>query len=331
MAKIEFTSSKLKAIIDKAKEESKKTSSFDKGIPIAFLPEGKHKIRLFFDPMNELYRTVVTHKSPKGQILCPNYLGEKDTSKEYPECDFCRIADDKEDWRLNRRFNVMTYGQLIQTDSPGDYWEAGKVYCLVGNTKYRKAIDSFISSLYEDSAEYLMTLFDPQNAGGYLSIDVTKGNQGTIAITVIPGKSVEPVDTADWWKPLEETWISPEFKTERWVECRTAFLQEQGEMEAPAEGSEEGKAQQSEDASASKTAVTTQDAPAKVEAKPEPVVEKPVAIIKDGKQVQLKDGRIVDLPDEVVDNKCWSQYDPSNAVCIICEVSADCMMSSMNS
>lgn len=334
MAKIEFNASKLKAIIDKSKEESAKRSNNDSsGARIAFLPEGKHKIRLFFDTTGELYRTAVTHKGPEGQVLCPDYLSEKDSSREYPECVFCRAAEEQDDWRLNRRFNIMTFGQLIQTDSPGDYWEAGNVYCIVGNTKYRKAIDSFLSSLFEDSSEYLMTLFDPQINGGYLSIDVTKGTQGSIAITVIPGKSAEAIPTEDWWKPLSEVWISPTFNDEKYATNSEAFLKELGG--APA----------SEDSQSAQTTSETSDAESDESKKSEPEEVKPTTSVTQEtaapapkvdssnlaeNQVIVSDGRTLTLPDEVVANKCWQTYDPSNPMCIICEVNADCMMASIN-
>lgn len=339
MAKIEFNASKLKAIIDKSKEESAKRSNNESsGARIAFLPEGKHKIRLFFDTTGELYRTAVTHKGPEGQVLCPDYLSEKDSSREYPECAFCRAAEEQDDWRLNRRFNIMTFGQLIQTDSPGDYWEAGNVYCIVGNTKYRKAIDSFLSSLFEDSSEYLMTLFDPQINGGYLSIDVTKGTQGSIAITVIPGKSAEAIPTEDWWKPLSEVWISPNFNDEKYASNAEAFLKENGNSssEAQPEAQPEGQAQEaSQETSESKKPTPEEDKPTASEVKETPAVTTEVksSVTSESlsdNQVIVTDGRKLTLPDEVVANKCWTSYDPSNPVCIICEVNADCMMESIN-
>lgn len=116
MSKIEFNASKLKDIIDRSKAEaSKRSNNSSSNVSIAFLPEGKHKIRLFFDKAGDLYRTAVTHKGPKGQVLCPDYLAERDTSREYPECEFCKQAEIQDDWKLNRRFNIMTFGQLIHT------------------------------------------------------------------------------------------------------------------------------------------------------------------------------------------------------------------------
>lgn len=342
MSKIEFNASKLKDIIDRSKAEaSKRSNNSSSNVSIAFLPEGKHKIRLFFDKAGDLYRTAVTHKGPKGQVLCPDYLAERDTSREYPECEFCKQAEIQDDWKLNRRFNIMTFGQLIHTDSPGDYWEAGNVYCIVGNTKYRKSIDSFLSSLYEDSAEYLMTLFDPQIPGGYLSIDVTKGTQGNIAITVIPGKSADPIATEDWWKPLNEVWISPEFNDEKWKENMDEFMATLpnaeaqpapagGEQAASSEGSDSGKPNPEE--GKQPTAETPKEPEAKAEPTPAPAATPaPKAEVQlADNQVILKDGRTVDLPEEAIEAKCWKQYDASNPVCIVCSVNADCMMESIN-
>lgn len=319
---IQFNPNKLKSIIDRSKQEAKKSGGNSDFVKMAFLPEGNHKIRLFFDPTGELYRTAVTHKSPIGQILCPDYLAEKDPSGTYPECDFCKAAEEQDDWKLNRRFNVMAYGQLIHTDVPGEYWEAGNVYCIVGNTRFKKAIDAFISSLYEDSQEYLMTLFDPQINGGYLSVTVTRGTQGSVGITIIPGKSVDAVPNIEsWWKPLNEVWISDQFNADRYKEAAQKFNEEQNGT-APAEGGDKPADKPADAPAADKPADTPAPTPAPT---PEPAAT-PAA---DG-QIKCKDGTVVTLPTEVIERKCWTLYDASNPTCIVCPINVECMGESLH-
>ena len=96
---------KLQSIVTKSKEESNNSSN--NNVSTAYLPEGKHKVRFFVDPENELFREIKTHRSEGGsRILCPDFLRGNYTNNgidlnTIPAfCEVCSISKELDNWKI---------------------------------------------------------------------------------------------------------------------------------------------------------------------------------------------------------------------------------------
>lgn len=330
---VRFNKDKLLALIDKHKSKTKENFE-ESRIPVAFLPEGIHKIRFFVDPEGEIVRTAVVHAHTESykNPLCTNYLRNIDPkmtlwkdkpadAKSYPDCSFCEGSAIIGGYKYASKNRGMAYGWLEWTSSPGDYWQPGKAYLILSNGRLKKSLLSFINGLAIDVPDFLVSLLDPQVAGGLLSVEVTRGTQGNIAIQSIPGKTINAIELGPWYKPLNEVYIPQHFVLEDW-EAAVKEFQEETKSLIDAATTTEGSTttepvtttpQSSEPVS---TPVTPQ---AQVAASPAPAA--PPA----GNTVTTSSGEVVTLPPEVIAAKCWKQYNEANPPCVTCPIQVECL------
>ena len=205
------TVSKVHELLKKNREMNERRSQ--NGPAIAFLPEGQHKIRWFFDPEGTVYREVMTNRQDKTRFHCPNFLSNRDKDLKLPECEACARADATDDWRVRCRYNCMIYGYLYDTKSSNKYWEPGKPYVILGNSKLRRSIVEMMEALIEEEESLLMSMITPQVPGCVANVNVTRGAQGSVNIQVLP-KTVDPIEIGDWYQPLHQVWIPEGFDQE---------------------------------------------------------------------------------------------------------------------
>jgi hypothetical protein len=190
---------------------------------IAYLPDGRHKLRLFVDPNGELIRSFMVHTVNKKRTLCPNYIKEQDLEKykDLPECEICKLASYANDWKsgLSRRMNIMVYAHLYDTNSPSDYWQSGNTYALITRPKFRDAFIGFLEGLATDAVDYLTAMLNPSVSGGICNVEQSSGAQGAVHISSIPGVIKGPIELGDWYKPYNEVYISSDFDTASYLEC----------------------------------------------------------------------------------------------------------------
>lgn len=235
--------SAVQSILNKAKEQKAASASKGSNGPrIAFLPEGRHKIRFFLDPSEQMYREVRTYKTEKGRVMDPNFwrqAGVDPKGVEIPDNNMYDILDELGNWRLNPRFEVIAYGHLYNTDSKSDYWEPGNTYLIVGNGKMRDALLSFMQDLVEDSPEYLMSSINHNLAGNASNVTVVKGQQGSVTITPTMSNPEDPISIEGELKPLTESYVADFYEPEKWklvVEEYTKLLEEKRAEDAKNEG-----------------------------------------------------------------------------------------------
>lgn len=346
MSIIAFSDSKLQDIIKKSKEQNNRTTqNNENSIRAAFLPHGVHKVRIFGDSMSELYREFVLHRYEGAKVLCPDDLQRRNPKAEgLPTCDICKMMEEGYgDWSL-RRYYVSVFMQVIETSVPGDYWAPGKVYCVQGNSKLRKAVVTFIDSMLEDAKEWVLGMLNPNVQGGYVTMTVEGGTQGSVAIVPVMMKTVEPPSLyIPQWRTHAECYM-PEFDVIEYKKIVTELgktTPKKEEEEAPSdattttpEQSTPASTQPQETPAATSPAVESKEVAATttpaVEQKTEtaPVVEKkvdPAPTSTPAGTPPVPDD--ITLPQAVIDAGCWSQYNAAKPPCAVCAVNLECMSS----
>jgi hypothetical protein len=318
-----FSVDSIRAAIDKSK-----ASTRPDGPSVTFLPEGQHKIRWFFDPEGEIYREVVIHRAGRKWLHCPDWLSEKDPEGAYPPCGFCQLADDRDDWKIRRRFNYLVYGYLVDTKQKGEYWQAGNAYMVVGNTRLKRALMEMLEALVDEGEELLLNMLTPDIKGYVTTTTVTKGSQGNVSIQILP-TTVDPIELGDWYKPLAESWVSPTFNLDEFrlsfKEFKAALAEEDQEAAAAAAEEEVPEVPVSKPAPKSTPAVEEEEVeemPVEVKVKNlSPKVNKPAKA--EAADSTLPDGVTLDmLPEECPG---WAKYNAGQPVCVICDYNIECM------
>lgn len=221
-----FSPDAIKNIILENKAVTREERS---GPAIAFLPEGRHVIRWFMDPRGKLFREVMVGRVGKKRFVCPDFLARNDKGSgiAYPVCEIDRIAKERDSWKEKCRYHCIAYGQLYDTKSPGDYWntEDNKpvIYAIIGNTHLKKALLDMLENLLDNGMDMLQAMLCPTSRGYFSSVNVTKGQQGRIAIQVLT-KNVDPIELDDWYVPLTDVYMPNEFDEQVYGEALTEFL-----------------------------------------------------------------------------------------------------------
>jgi len=212
---IQFDVSKIKKTLEQANDLAQ-SQNFEGSefTPVAFLPKGTHEIKFFFDPTSEIIRYFVMHKVGKFRTLCPRFVkGELVPD----ECLLDFLGSDKGlgKWKeLGARKQCMIYGKLVDTNNPGEYWQKGKVYAIIGSQRLWKAMTSLLGMVdkNKEAQAYILNMLTPNLNGPVCKVDVIPGSGGAINISNLPG-STDPVFTEppEWWKPLGEIYVSGSF------------------------------------------------------------------------------------------------------------------------
>jgi hypothetical protein len=204
------------------------------GPKVAFLPEGQHKIRFFFDPEGELYREVVGHQVNKRVIHCLDHFAEQNPNKMYPPCDFCRFAQETNDWRLQQNLRYLVYGYLHETNRENQYWQAGHAYVMVGTYRMWCAVGKMLKTLAkQEASDYLVMMLNPGLQGPLTSVDVEKGLQGYVSINPVPGRTIPALELGAWYRPLADCWLPQEPDMEEYQHVLAAYCKNNQDGGAP--------------------------------------------------------------------------------------------------
>jgi hypothetical protein len=219
MSGIQFDLNRLMTLVGKAEKAVPALHTEGGRSKVAFLPIGTHKLRIFYDPTGEMYRSVVTHKIGKIHTLCPDWLREQGHSG-VPECRICELAREIDDWKLSpsRRFYTLIYAHLYETNNPSEWWQPNHSYVVVGKNRMKTTINSLLKTFASSSPDYILDMVNPNRSGGITTVEVTGGIQGTVTFTPLPGDTKPPIEVGDWWKPLSDGYIPRDFNLEVYQE-----------------------------------------------------------------------------------------------------------------
>lgn len=328
IASTPFNMNAVRKTIEKNKNESKTS-----GPSIGFLPEGDHKIRWLFDPEGEIYREVVCHRGGKRWILCPDWLAEKDSENEYPVCGFCKLAEERDDWKIKRRFNYLAYGHVVETKNVSEYWDADTTYVIIGNTRLKRSLVEMLETLADDSEEYLLTMLTPIMSGPFTNVQVTKGSQGSVNITpTVSAKKCPPMKfEEDEYQPLSKCWVSTKFEINAYTaalkETKDQLAEQEKESASDNMDAENNPAPEGKPVSplAAVTSALGEDEPTDVVTNVTVTDEAPTPAEETSAPATTEE--IVAPPADQLPEDClgWTKYDPSQPACIVCDFSMDCM------
>jgi len=266
----------VKDILKKARDQKEKSSNKRNfGPRTAFLPEGRHKIRWVLDPNETMYREVKTFRVDKERSMDPTFWrsGVDPKGNEIPDTPIYEYIGELDNWRVNPRFEVLIYGYLYDTDSKSDFWEPGNFYLIVGNSKMRDAVLSFMQDLVEDSPDYLMSSINHNLAGNPTSVTVIKGQGGSVTVSPTMSSPEDPIKIDDTFKPLEESYVANEYEHEKHMKVLAhyeALVEEKRKKENP-EGakSEDSKSEEKKEETPPKEEPKSEETPKKEEEKKE--------------------------------------------------------------
>jgi len=343
---INFDINKLNSAIAKAQKDSgAQKDNYEDRVSLGFLPEGTHKFRPFIDPNGEILRSVVAHKTDHGKVICPNWLKKTDPNGNYPDCKICELAEKVDDWRLASRTYVISYIRLIQTSSASDYWKPGTL-ALVSNGRFRRSFLGLLSSLQEDAPDFVISLMNPSMRGGILSMDVTRGTQGSVSITVVPGRDTDPIELGQWYKPLSGIYIPATFDKNEYKSIFVKVYEDYRSMiELAGASPAQPKPTESPSVNLKDVVPSTPKETPKPEAStsssssdelpwdepssaPSQSTTQPASESKSSAVVKLHDGSNLTLPDEVIEAGCWKKMNAADPKCVICDISVECMTES---
>ena len=319
-----FNSDRINKIIDENQKGSNEERS---GPTVAFIPEGRHTIRWFFDPNADLFREVMIGRVGKKRFVCPDFLARRDKTNTttYPVCHLDELAKERDDWRAKCRYQCMVYGFLYDTKNPGEYWTAGKPYVILGNSFLRRALVEMLENLRENGMDMLLAMLTPTASGFFSSVGVTKGQQGNVSIQVLT-KKVDPIDLGDWYVPLSDVYISNTFDNKVYEEAVAEYLAQM----APSEGGSDGEGESpDEEVVAARSTPTTTSGADLVESAPSTltprVATKPktAAKVVPQNRAELPEG----ITQAMLPDGCpgWGAYNIALTTCALCPYNVECM------
>lgn len=339
---VAFNSDHIRKII----EASHKGNSGDNNGPnVAYIPEGRHTIRWFFDPTGALFREVMIGRVGKKRFVCPDFLSRVDKTSgiDYPPCEIDAIAKERDTWKDKCRYHCLAYGYVYDTKNANEYWKAGAPCVIIGNSYLKRALLEMLENLQENGMDMLLAMLTPQVRGFFSSVSVTKGQQGNIAIQVL-AKSVEPIELGEWYRPLSDVYINREFDEKTYNEAVSEYKANLPEVEdAVAEAAagvlEDQDTVEHLTVSTAKPMVTpvtsasfassNTDADADLDAEAveiSPRVQKPGTAAK--KTTRKRTGEMPDgVTLEMLPDGCpgWASYQVDSPICALCDYNIDCM------
>lgn len=211
---------------EKSDREAAKNSGGGGGnyLPMAYLQEGKHKMRIFADPAGKLYRMVRNFKlqDPKKNVMDPRFFKQADGTYKTPDGTVIeqemidRIWDLTRDmpWQNVSRTSCLVYIYLISsTNASDDWWKPGTLYLCVANGKFEEAYLSQISQLSanEQVAGHIASMINPTVEGWGWDVTVVKGSQGSVSMTPTLMVNHPAVEIDDSYRPLSEVYVRDEY------------------------------------------------------------------------------------------------------------------------
>ncbi len=319
-----FTPDAVRQVIS----EHHKGSNEDRvGPTLAYLPEGRHLIRWFFDPTAKLFREIMIGRVGKKRFVCPDFLSRVDKFGSYPTCEIDEIAKERDAWKDKCRYQCLAYGALYETKNTSEYWKADKdkpptPYVIIGNSFLKRALLDMLENLEENGMDMLLAMLTPTAKGFYSSVTVTKGQQGNISIQVLPNTK-DPIELGEWYVPLKDVLIKSEFDEKTYNEAVSEYLANVDRDEGDNDG---GSEESGEDATTIATSPTTETA---AEILDSTAVELSPRAPKTSVSARKTSKKNTTLPEgvtlEMLPEECpgWSNYTGDSKICALCEYNLD--------
>lgn len=205
------------ANLAKGMRDRKDKSGNGKFPAATFLPEGEHTVRIFTDPVGNLYRELRSNGYFSYGIQSPADCENLPENFDYAELDdVLEELNEYQVWKLGTKFNFMFYVHVISTNASSDNWKAGQTYVAIGNGKVASAFTDFIVALGEDSPDTLQTMLDKDVAASPVKITLVRGNQGSCTFTPLFSKA-PAVAVDESYQPLTQAYIREGYDRDKYI------------------------------------------------------------------------------------------------------------------
>lgn len=191
-------------------------------VPTGYLQEGKSKIRIFMDPVGNLFRgvDVFTLNESRKKVMDPRFWikGVDSEGNVVPE----EIVQKTWSlikgltWQDKNSYKCLCYVQVLETDKPHEkFWTAGNTYLLAANGKFEEALLQQLGALMEGCADDMADSLNPMKEGWAWTIQVVKGSQGTVTLTPTVGKKFPALaELPKGYKDLYQTFVGTTYVEE---------------------------------------------------------------------------------------------------------------------
>jgi hypothetical protein len=212
---------RLRALVEKSKRIAPPLVTEGK-IPIAFIRPGKFTLRPIWHPDSDVMRRIDTHRAERNRTHCPDLVRSTDPDGDYPQCELCQLAVQRDEWQLERRAQILIYAYLYQAQPACTYWKPGRPLVVIGPPRFGHAYCTMLESLLMTEPQVALDMVNPFVPGPGVTFEVHKGRMGRISMSPLTAEYLPPVPLGDWYQPLEHCLIRPEFNLHAYEACLIA-------------------------------------------------------------------------------------------------------------
>ena len=163
------------------------------GLPYAWLSGGEYVLRPVLDATGELLRHLRGHYNREGKrwTHCPNAMQQSGPPGDYPRCEICALAKQRNDWRLRMEEVTLMYGHLYRTRQQSSFWKPGQTYLLLMRTTLAETIRAHLETWLETQPEAVYAMLQPHVPGPALALSVTRRPQWSLTLS-LTARNVSP-------------------------------------------------------------------------------------------------------------------------------------------
>jgi hypothetical protein len=107
--------------------------------------------------------------------------------------------------------SVLIYGQLCETSYKKKYWQPRKTYVMVAPPRLGMAVTQTLEAWFTKEPEAVQAMVNPQISGPATRVIVKKEGRISVTITPYTAESYPGIELGEWYQPLEQCWLRPEF------------------------------------------------------------------------------------------------------------------------
>ncbi len=150
-------------------------------------------VRPVLDATGELLRHLRVHRNREGKrwTHCPNAMQQYGPPGDYPCCEICALATQRNDWRLRMEEVTLMYGHLYRTRQQSPFWKPGQTYLLLMRTTLAETIRAHLETWLETQPEAVCAMLQPHVPGPALALSVTRQPQWSLTLS-LTDRNVSP-------------------------------------------------------------------------------------------------------------------------------------------
>jgi hypothetical protein len=191
-------------------------------LPLGFVRDGRFTLRPIWHPDSDVLRRIDIHRCERHRTHCPDLVRSTDPDRDYPQCELCQLAGQRDEWQLRRRAQILVYAYLYQAQPACAYWKPGRPFLAIGDLRFGYTYCTMLEALLRTAPEVALDMVNPFVPGPGMTLEVHKGPQGCLSMSPLTAAYLPPVPLGEWYQPLEQCVIRPGFDLQTYQACLLA-------------------------------------------------------------------------------------------------------------